>query len=152
MISGTGSLTQAGDRHTILTGANTYTGRHDDQRRDAADRQWRHHRQRSPATSSTTARWSFNRSDALTYGGVITGTGALTQAAPARTILTGANTYTGGTTISAGTLQIGNGGTTGSVAGNVVDNGVLGVQPQRHADLCRRDHRHRLAHQTAPAR
>src|SRR6266566_158176 len=37
----------------------------------------------------------------------------------------GANTYTGGTTISAGTLQIGNGGTTGSIVGNVTDDGIL---------------------------
>ena len=40
-------------------------------------------------------------------------------------ILTAANTYSGGTTISAGTLQLGNGGITGSIAGNVVDNGAL---------------------------
>ena len=40
-------------------------------------------------------------------------------------ILTGANSYTGGTTISAGTLQIGNGGTTGSISGNVTNNGTL---------------------------
>jgi fibronectin-binding autotransporter adhesin len=33
-------------------------------------------------------------------------------------ILTGANTYTGATTVSAGTLQIGNGGTTGSLSGS----------------------------------
>jgi autotransporter-associated beta strand protein len=39
--------------------------------------------------------------------------------------LTGANTYTGGTTISAGTLQVGAGGTTGSIVGNVVDNAKL---------------------------
>jgi outer membrane autotransporter protein len=40
-------------------------------------------------------------------------------------ILSGANTYTGVTTISAGTLQIGNGGATGSVTGNIVDNAAL---------------------------
>ncbi|WP_187640191.1 autotransporter domain-containing protein [Bosea sp. F3-2] len=40
-------------------------------------------------------------------------------------ILTGTNSYTGGTTISAGVLQIGNGGTTGSIIGNVVNNRTL---------------------------
>jgi len=67
----------------------------------------------------------FNRSDTLTYGGVITQTGSVQQLGAGTTILTGANSYTGGTTISAGTLQLGNGGTTGSITGNVVDNGVL---------------------------
>ena len=47
------------------------------------------------------------------------------QAGAGATILTGANTYTGGTTISAGTLQLGNGGTSGSIVGNVADNGAL---------------------------
>ena len=40
-------------------------------------------------------------------------------------ILSGNNTYTGGTTITAGTLQLGNGGTTGSILGNVVNNATL---------------------------
>lgn len=41
--------------------------------------------------------------------------------------LTNANTYTGTTTVSGGTLQIGNGGTSGSIAstGGVVDNATL---------------------------
>ena len=42
-----------------------------------------------------------------------------------KTILTGANTYTGGTTISTGTLQLGNGGMSGSILGGVADNGAL---------------------------
>ena len=67
----------------------------------------------------------FNRSDTLTYGGVITQTGSVQQLGAGTTILTGANTYTGGTTISAGTLQLGNGGTMGSITGNVLDDGVL---------------------------
>ena len=82
----------------------------------------------------------------MTYGGVVSGTGSLTQAGSGTLILTGANTYSGGTTISAGTLQIGNGGTTGSIAGNVADNGVLRLQPLRQRHLWRRRLRHRLAH------
>ena len=42
-------------------------------------------------------------------------------------ILTAANTYSGGTTISGGTLQLGNGGATGSIIGNVTDNGVFAI-------------------------
>ncbi|MEI4507540.1 autotransporter-associated beta strand repeat-containing protein [Sphingopyxis sp. CCNWLW253] len=67
----------------------------------------------------------FNRSDLLSYGGQIGGTGSVRQAGTGTTVLTGTNLYTGGTTIDAGTLQLGNGGTTGSIVGNVVDNGLL---------------------------
>ena len=88
----------------------------------------------------------FNRSDALTYGGVISGTGSLTKSGTGTLTLTGDNTYTGGTTISAGTLQIGNGGTTGSDRRQRRRQRRARVQPQRHADLWRRDQRHRLAH------
>jgi fibronectin-binding autotransporter adhesin len=50
-----------------------------------------------------------------TLSGVISSTGKVSQTGAGTTILTAANTYTGATTASAGTLQIGN-GTTGSVA------------------------------------
>ncbi len=73
----------------------------------------------------------FDRSDAVTFGGTVSGGGGLTQAGSGTLILTGANTYTGGTTISGGTLQLGNGGTTGSILGDVVDNGTLAFN---HAD------------------
>ena len=39
--------------------------------------------------------------------------------------LGGANTYSGGTTIGGGTLQIGNGGPTGSITGGVTNNATL---------------------------
>ncbi len=68
---------------------------------------------------------AFDRSDVVTFPGVISGTGALSQIGTGTTVLTADNTYTGGTTISAGTLQLGNGGTTGSIVGNVTDNGTL---------------------------
>lgn len=67
----------------------------------------------------------FNRSDAVTYSGIISGTGTVTQAGAGTLTLTSDSTYTGGTTISAGTLQLGAGGATGSVVGNITDNGTL---------------------------
>jgi len=38
-------------------------------------------------------------------------------------VLTGTNTYANGTTIVGGTLQLGNGGATGSLTGAIVNNG-----------------------------
>jgi outer membrane autotransporter protein len=60
-----------------------------------------------------------------TVGGVMSGTGGFTKSGAGTLTLTAANLYTGGTAISGGTLQIGNGGTTGSILGDVVDNGAL---------------------------
>jgi len=51
--------------------------------------------------------------------------GSLQQNGTGITVLTGNNTYTGGTTISAGTLQDGSGGTTGAIAGNINNNAAL---------------------------
>lgn len=59
------------------------------------------------------------------YSGVIDGSGGLIKTGSGVLVLTGASSYTGGTTIAAGTLQIGNGGTTGSITGNVVNNANL---------------------------
>ena len=50
----------------------------------------------------------------LDLSGLIAGAGALTKTGAGMLILTADNTYTGGTTIAAGTLQLGNGGTTGA--------------------------------------
>ena len=68
---------------------------------------------------------AFDRSDAVTFPGLISGTGSVSQIGSGMTILTADNTYGGGTTISAGTLQLGDGGVTGAIVGNVVDNGTL---------------------------
>ncbi len=63
-----------------------------------------------------------------TFSGVIgnTGTISLTKTGAGTQILTGTNTYTGTTTISAGTLQVGIGGAAGSLGtGPVVNNASL---------------------------
>jgi autotransporter-associated beta strand protein len=69
----------------------------------------------------------FNRSGTVTVFGPITGNGTLTQNGTGTVILANDNSYTGGTTINSGTLQLGNGGPTGSLYefGPIVDNGTL---------------------------
>jgi fibronectin-binding autotransporter adhesin len=74
--------------------------------------------------------FTINRSNAVLQGtdfsgSAISGTGSFTQAGSGTTTLTAANTYTGATTISAGTLQLGNGGSTGSLStsSTITDNG-----------------------------
>jgi autotransporter-associated beta strand protein len=73
---------------------------------------------------------TFNALDAL-FTGVISGTGALTVSPGAgKFTFTQNNTYSGGTTLSSGTLQVGTGGTTGTLGsttatGTVTNNGAL---------------------------
>lgn len=60
-----------------------------------------------------------------TLSGILGGSGRLLQSGAGTTILTGGNSY-GTTTISAGTLQVGNGGTAGTLGtGAVTDNASL---------------------------
>ncbi len=123
-ISGTGSLVQAGAGLLVLNAANTYSG---GTTISAGTLQV----DNGGATGSIAgnvldnASLAFGRSDTLTFGGAISGSGSLTQLGPGTLVLTASNDYTGGTTISAGTLQIDNGGSTGSIAGNIVNNAVL---------------------------
>jgi fibronectin-binding autotransporter adhesin len=69
----------------------------------------------------------FNRTGTLTVSGAITGGGSVTNDGSGTVILAGNNNYAGTTVINAGTLQIGNGGATGTLAGGaqIVDNGTL---------------------------
>jgi len=61
---------------------------------------------------------------ALTVDGIVSGTGSLTMAGAGFLLLNGANTYTGGTVLTAGTLQLGSNGALGG-GGLVLNGGSL---------------------------
>ncbi|HWY74458.1 MAG TPA: autotransporter-associated beta strand repeat-containing protein, partial [Verrucomicrobiae bacterium] len=84
----------------------------------------------SIATSSSvvdSGNLAFNRSDVVTFSVPISGFGAVKQIGAGTTILAANNSYSGATIISAGTLQVGNGGTVGTLGNSsgVTDNGKL---------------------------
>lgn len=74
--------------------------------------------------SAGSALW-INRADTTLLPGVISGEGAFAQNGSGTTVLTADNSWTGGTDITNGTLQLGNDGTRGSVTGAINNNGTL---------------------------
>ena len=124
VISGSGSVQQNGPGTSILLGNNTYTG---GTIINAGALQLGAGGTTGSIIGNVTnnGALTFNRSDTVTFGGVISGQGNVQQNGSGTTVLVGENTYTGGTIINAGTLQLGNGGTTGSIVGNVLNNGTL---------------------------
>jgi autotransporter-associated beta strand protein/T5SS/PEP-CTERM-associated repeat protein len=69
----------------------------------------------------------FNRSDASTYSGVLSGSGAFTKQAAGLLTLAGANSYSGRTTISAGTVALSGVGSIGTGDLNLGTTGSPGV-------------------------
>ena len=137
-ISGTGTLTQSGAGKTILTGTNSYQGT---TTISAGTLQIGNGGTTGTLGSSSVvdnAALVFNRdaSSDVTVANAISGTGTLAQSGAGKTILTGTNSYQGTTTISAGTLQIGNGGTTGTLgSGSVIDNAALVFNRDASSDI-----------------
>jgi fibronectin-binding autotransporter adhesin len=67
----------------------------------------------------------FNRSDKFSFSGAITGSGSLVQSGSGTLVYLGTGSYAGPTIINAGTLQLGNGLSSGTIAGSVIDNASL---------------------------
>ncbi|HMO34350.1 MAG TPA: autotransporter-associated beta strand repeat-containing protein [Lacibacter sp.] len=126
IIGGTGGLTKAGDGTMVLTGTNTYSGT---TTISAGVLQVGNNGTAGTLGSggvTNNASLVFNRSDDITVANLIGGTGSVTKLGAGVLTFTANNTYSGGTTITAGTLKIGNNGTTGSFgSGNVTNNGNL---------------------------
>lgn len=81
---------------------------------------------------SNNATLAFNRSDASSFAGSISGTGQVLQAGSGSTTLSGTNTYSGGTTISAGTLI---GSATSFGSGAITDNAALVIEQAGDATM-----------------
>lgn len=133
MIAGAGGLALNGSGTMALTGANSYTGTTAISAGTI-----------SIGSGGTTGSLStssaivnngtlaFNRSNTATQGtdftaSAITGTGALVQNGSGTVVLTSTNAYSGATRINSGTLQIGNGGNSGSLSTSsaITNNGTL---------------------------
>jgi len=95
------------------------------------EHQWRHadrrHQQSAGPGNHQQRDVGFQPGLTGTYSGSIGGGCAVTVQGGSTVIFTGANTYFGGTTINGATLQLGNGGASGSIVGDVLDNGTFAI-------------------------
>jgi fibronectin-binding autotransporter adhesin len=145
-IFGTGSLVKSGTGSLTLSGENTYSGDttvtagtlvRGSALAFSANRNWTVNggtlslnnlaltmsslAGSGGTVSLGTAALTVNQSANTSYAGAITGTSSLTKSGAGTLTLTGANTYSGGTTVGAGTLS----GTTTSLQGAIVNNATV---------------------------
>ena len=109
VIAGTGNLEQAGSNTLTISGNNTYTGatviNAGTLEVGAAGRLGGGSYSGNISNNGTLI---YSGTNAQTLSGMISGTGSLTQNASSQLLLTGNNSYTGTTTISAGTIRLQN--------------------------------------------
>ena len=137
VISGTGTVSQTGAGTVILTADNTFTG----SATVAAGTTLQVGNggatgSLGDATAVTNdGTLAFNRGGTVTVTPAITGSGSLVQNGPGTVILAGDSSYTGGTTIAGGTLQVGANDVTGSLAGPVLNHGTLAISRSDDLDF-----------------
>ncbi len=122
------ALTKTGGGTVILTGTNTYSG--PTYINAGTVQVGNNGTVGSIATSpgvTNRGTLAFKHTDAVTFATPISGSGGLSQLGSGSLTLTANNSYSGVTTISAGTLQVGNGSAAGSLgtSASVTDNGSL---------------------------
>lgn len=71
------------------------------------------------------AAMTFDQATDGTFSGTVSGSGSLTKTGVGALVLTGNHSYAGKTVVEAGTLQIGDGGSSGNIEGEVVNDATL---------------------------
>jgi autotransporter-associated beta strand protein len=135
-ITGTSSLIKETAGTLVLTGANTFTGASTISAGTLQIGSGSTAGALGTVAIANSGSLVFNRSDALTWAGSLSGGGSLTKSGANTLTLTGGHTHTGTTIISGGTLEIGNGGTTGSLGTGPVTNGGLIRFNRSNASAC----------------
>ena len=115
-IDGTGALVKTGTGMFTLTGANTFSGG-----TTVAGGTLAGTTVGLQGAIVNNATVVFDQAFAGAYAGNMSGTGHVTKAGTGAVTLSGTNTYTGGTTVSGGTLT----GTTTSLRGDLVNNAAV---------------------------
>lgn len=115
-LSGSGALVKAGDGTLILAGANSYSGgtlvSGGTLQGDTGSLQ---------GNITNNAQLVFDQQSDGTFAGNVSGSGTFVKSGNGTLILAGANSYSGGTRVSGGTLQ----GDAGSLQGNITNNARL---------------------------
>ena len=138
-ISGTGAVNKLAGNTLALIGNNTYTGVttiSDGTLQIGGSGRLGQGTYAGAINVSSGAMLRYSSNESQTLSGVISGGGALVKDTLGSTLtLTGNNTFTGATTVSAGTLQVGNGGSSGSIAGDINNNATLAFNRSTDSSL-----------------
>jgi fibronectin-binding autotransporter adhesin len=123
----TGPLSLVAEGTVILSGANTYTGTTTIDSGDSLQIGAGATGSIGGGAISDAGTLSIDASNAITLASPISGAGVLKQVGTGVTSINAANTYTGGTTVSAGTLATGNGSALGTGAVTLSGGELLGA-------------------------
>lgn len=130
-IVGLGSLTKSGTGKLTITNENTFAGGTTInagivELGDGVTANGNLGATAAPVINDGAIETNYGAAKSLAYN--IDGNGSFTQKGAGTVNLTGTNNFAGDTTINSGsTLQLGNNTANGSVAGNIVNNGTLGL-------------------------